>query len=160
MSHMKAPAMLLAAGVATATLIFPVSAHAAPSCKKWMLTSPVLLMNLSNGQRASFDWNQDLKTQSARNGMNANAKLEAPNGDKWVGYASFGIQGNMIAGPVSWHPQQLSFDDKNSPQNAVITSNFKGKIDDQGSARGTAHDNQGASVEWVGSSIVDCADSN
>lgn len=158
MSRTKAPGMLLAAGIATATLIFaPVPADAAPACTKWILNSPVLLMNLSNGQTASFDWNQDLKTQSARNGMNTNAKLQAPNGDSWYGYASLMVQGDMIAGPVSWHPNQLSFD-QDAPQNAIINSNFKGNIVDLGSARGSAHDNQGATVDWVGASIFDCAD--
>ena len=108
-------------------------AHAAPPCANWVLNSPVLLMNLSNGQRASFDWNQDLKTQP-RNGMNANAKLEAPNGDSWDGYASLMIQGDMIAGPVSWHPRQLSFD-KDASQNQIINSDFRGNIVDLGSAR-------------------------
>jgi hypothetical protein len=79
-------------------------------CEVGAQQPPVLLMNLSNGQTATFDWNQDLKTQSARSGMNANAKLQAPNGDRWDGYASLMIQGDLIARPVSWHAQQLSFD--------------------------------------------------
>jgi hypothetical protein len=157
MSWKASPAMLSAATVGAAiTLISPTHAHAEP-CAKWVLDSPVLLMNLSNGQRASFDWNQDLKNQSARNGMNANAKLEAPNGDSWDGYASLMIQGDMIAGPVSWHPNQVTFD-KDARQNQIINSDFKGNIVDLGSARGSAHDNQGATVDWVGASIFDCAD--
>jgi hypothetical protein len=155
MSWKGSPAMLSAATVGAAiTLISPMHAHAAP-CAKWILDSPVLLMNLSNGQRASSDWNQDLKTQSARNGMDANAKLEAPNGDTWKGYASLMIQGDMIAGPVSWHPTSVHFD---GPPAVAINSNFTGNIVDLGSARGSAHDNQGATVDWVGASIFDCAD--
>jgi hypothetical protein len=57
------------------------------------------------------------------------------------------IQGNMIAGPVTWHPRSYSFD---GPPAAVITSDFTGNIVDLGSARGSAHDNQGATVDWVG----------
>ena len=41
---------------------------------------------------------------------------------------------------------------------AVIHSDFSGSIVDLGSARGSAHDNQGATVNCGGASIFDCAD--
>jgi hypothetical protein len=53
--------------------------------------------------------NQDRGTQSARNCMQPYAKSQAPNGDTWDGYASLMVQGNMIAGPVAWHPNQGDF---------------------------------------------------
>jgi hypothetical protein len=157
MSWEKVPAMLSAVGAGAAiALVSPLHAHAAP-CTHWVLKSPALNMNLSNGQTASFDWNQDLGTQSARNGMQPNAKLQAPNGDSWDGYASLMVQGSMIAGPVSWHPRQGDIGGTPVTEQ-VINSDFRGNIVDLGTAKGAAHDNQGATVDWVGASIFDCAD--
>lgn len=156
MSWRKTPAVMSA--VAALALVSPTHAHAAP-CTHWVLKSPALNMNLSNGQTASFDWNQELGTQSARDGMQPNAKLQAPDGDSWDGYASLGIQGGMIAGPVSWHPRQGDFGGTPVTE-MVINSTFTGNIADPGSARGSAHDNKGATVDWVGASIFDCADAS
>ena len=97
-----------------------------------------------------------VRTQSARNGMQPNPKLQAPNGDWWYGYASLTVQGDMIAGPVSWHPEQGDFG--GTPDTIASQQQFTGNIVDPGSARGSAHDNKDANVDWVGASTFDCAD--
>jgi hypothetical protein len=124
-----------------------------PACSNWHLNNFMLVLSLSNGQSASFDWNDKMGIFFST--KDPNATLEVPGKAKFPGSANGGIVGgNKFDFVVHW--------DVGGPfgggAHEIITSHFTGTIVDSSTARGKAVDNKGASVNWTTNEPFVCTD--
>jgi hypothetical protein len=127
------------------------SATAAPACSHWRLESNAFMydMRLSNGQTASFQWDESGVSLSPQA---PNALLDLPNGDKYSGNAYGGIVGgNKIDFTVVWTPEQ-------GDRSRTISSRFQGNIENDTVADGIAEDNKKLSIGWKVTAPFQCAD--
>jgi hypothetical protein len=109
-------------------------------------------LSLSNGQSASFDW--DDKSGTFFSTKDPNARLDVPGTRGFHGNAAGGLQGTKFDFTVNWVSDTVDFD--TGPEK--ITSHFTGTIVDSSTARGKAVDNKGASVDWTAQEPFVCAD--
>lgn len=126
-------------------------AAAAPACSHWRLNSNEFMydMRLSNGQKASFQWDESGVSLSPQA---PNALLDLPNGDKYSGNAFGGIVGgNKIDFTVVWTPEQ-------GDRSRTISSRFQGSIENDNVADGIAVDNKNLSIGWKVTAPFQCAE--
>lgn len=154
----RVSAVAAAATAASACLaLFPVGVGAAPpaagapACSHWRLNSNEFMydMRLSNGQKASFQWDESGISLSPQA---PNALLDLPGGDKYSGSAYGGIVGgNKIDFTVVWTPEQ-------GDRSRTISSRFQGNIENDNLADGIAVDNKNISIGWKVSAPFQCAE--
>jgi hypothetical protein len=126
-------------------------AAAAPACSNYHLNNFMFGLSLSNGQSADFDWDDNMGTTFST--KDPNARLDVPGTRGFHGNALGGLQGTKFDFTVHW-VSDTSYEDGQKR----ITSHFTGTIVDSSTARGTAVDDKGASVNWSSTEPFICTD--
>jgi hypothetical protein len=124
----------------------------APACASWTLPSPQLVLNLSNGETASFG------TFGNRIGGGVD-RLEAKR-VPYKGTSNGQLVNSALDITVKWTPESQPFTPMFGDETTIpaVESRFEGRVAPDGTATGNAIDNNNFNVNWTSRDKFTCAD--
>jgi hypothetical protein len=129
-------------------LAAPPTAGGAPGCQEWKLQENVLSMTMSDGSRATFEWDPGSQQPISGDLMSG--------GTFWSdSYISGKAEGGTVAFTVAWKEEAGDFDGNPSTSN-IYTDGFKGKVNPDGQVTGTRLDSKNNSTTWLADQRFTC----